>query len=111
MTGPLTDEEIDYHIGEKDPYHEARLWATIDQLRAEIAALTAAISCHRNNVWGNDTVGHDEDIELYAVLNTKSTARELMAKVWDNGANYVARLYDNHEDSFENPYRDEEDGT
>ena len=37
----------------------------------EIERLKAAISLHRQNVWGDGPVDHDEDVELYRALEDR----------------------------------------
>lgn len=39
--------------------------------RKKYDALRAAIQTHRHNVWGDGPVGHDEDDQLYKVLEVK----------------------------------------
>lgn len=41
----------------------------ITALKARVEELESAIRRHRENVWGEAPVKHDEDIELYAVLD------------------------------------------
>ena len=36
-----------------------------------LSALRSAIHTHRHNVWGDGQVGHDEDEQLYKILEVK----------------------------------------
>lgn len=48
----------------------AELIARAPMLEQQCAALREAIREHRRNVWGDGAVEHDEDRDLYAVLES-----------------------------------------
>lgn len=73
LTG-LYDKEL-YPVIEVDEYFlhvrndaDLALIAAAPELLAELDRLREAIETHRRNVWGAGPVEHDEDRELYAVL-------------------------------------------
>ena len=57
----MTKKSVSVALGDIEP-----VGVILDQL----SLLMAAIGTHRQNVWGDGEVGHDEDVDLYSVLDS-----------------------------------------